>query len=166
MSQMLNGKALKYVASSTEADMAAVKSALAGESEKSIHQDGITVNIEPNIIDVIGSDTDVPAEKIDLGSNIEVNAVLKSATLDDIKAQLNNDSTVADYIVSASRVQELDKYHVSFKVRRSDGTVQTWTVSYMFLTGTWEPEFSGGDAHYLGLSFVASANSELDISEA
>lgn len=163
----LYGYDLKYVAESSETDMTTVKTAVDAETAKDVNEEGISVTVEPHVLDDMISKSPEPNAKYDIGDHFEVRAVLSAATLDDLKAQLNDDSTNTDSIIQGTRVFQLPQYHLGFSVKLPDGTVDSWYTSFMFLDGSLDAAFQGGENKwYLPVIFTSSADSELDVSNA
>ena len=86
----INGYDLKYVASSSEADMAAVITAIASSAANTVQKEGVSVKIDPHILDVITSQSEEPDSKIDIGAKIEIKGVLVDADLALLKKILVN----------------------------------------------------------------------------
>jgi len=163
----INGYDFKYVASNAEADMAAVLTAVDAAAVNTVQKEGVSVKIDPHILDVISSQSEEPISKIDIGAKIEVKAVLVAGTLTQLKAMLNDEAAVTDAVVESTRCYVLPTYHVQFKVRQSDGaTVETWTASWMFMQGNLDAAFKGGELWYLPITLVSSADSQLQITSA
>jgi len=167
MSDRINGYDFKYVAESSEANMAAVITALSSKDAITVQKEGVTCKISPHILDKITSASEEPNAKIDIGAWIEIKAVLMGSSLTDLKQALNYDSSVADVVVQSTRCFTLPQWHCQFKVRHDDGTtIGTWTASWMFVKGDLEAAFKGGEIWYLPITLVSSDKSELQISEA
>jgi len=165
--ERINGYDLKYVASSSEADMAAVITAVEAAAANTVQKEGVSVKIDPHILDVITSQSEEPDSKIDIGAKIEIKAVLVGADLALLKKTLNDETAVTDAIVESTRCYVLPTYHCQFKVRQSDGaTVETWTASWMFMQGNLDAAFKGGELWYLPITLISSADSQLQITSA
>lgn len=163
----INGYDLKYVASSSEANMAAVIVAVAATGANTLEKEGCSVKVDPHILDVINSKSNEPESKIDIGAKIEIKGVLIGGSLTQLKAMLNDEAAVTDAIVESTRCYVLPTYHCQFKVRQSDGaTIETWTASFLFAQGNLDAAFKGGELWYLPVTFISSADSQLQITSA
>ncbi|MFA5125349.1 MAG: hypothetical protein WC473_06055 [Patescibacteria group bacterium] len=167
MAERINGYDFKMKASSSEANMAAVITALSSADANTVQKEGVSVKIDPHILDVITSESEEPKEKIDIGAKIEIKAVLVGGTLDQLKSLLNNEAAETAAIVESTRCYPLPTWHCQFKVRKTDGaTVETWTISWLFMVGSLDAAFKGGEIWYLPISLVSSSQSQLQITSA
>jgi len=121
--------------------------------------EGASVDIDPIILEEMGSKSSLPVKRIDLGSKIEVKAVALTDTLGELGDQLNSEDAAMK--VEATRVKVLDMFDVQFTVVKSDSSTETWKVTNMNYSGKLGQAFKHKEKVYVPIHLLATADSEL-----
>ncbi|MBC8377177.1 MAG: hypothetical protein H8E26_14125 [FCB group bacterium] len=123
--------------------------------------EGATVDVDPIILEEMGSKSSLPVKRIDLGAKIELKAVALTDSLGELGDQLNSEDAAMK--VEATRVKVLDLFDAQFTVEKSDGTSETWKVTNMNYSGKLSQAFKHKEKVYVPIHLLATATSELTV---
>lgn len=110
-------------------------------------EEGMSVTVEPHILDVIKSNSQEPYKKIDTGSNIEIEAVLQGANI----------IPEADQQITGRIKRDV---HYKVKKPRSE---QHWFLSNVFMLKNYDKSFTNDGVEYIPLKVTSSSASVLQI---
>lgn len=153
----LYGKNLKIVTAGGD---------LPSQVAKPMTEEGVTIDVEPVIIEETTSESPIPADRYEIGNNIKMKAVLMASTLAELKQQLNvSDSTL---VVSGTRFLQLPKFDAQVEVDTETGDVETYVATDMNFSGKLSAAFKGGNdpKWYLPIELNGTASSTLTITQA
>ena len=134
----------------------------AGESVATpvyLTNEGVTVDVDPIIIEEMGSKSSLPVKRVDLGAKIELKAVALTDSLGELGDQLNSED--ASMKVQSTRIKVLDLFDATFTVNKSDGSTETWKVTNMNYSGKVSQAFKHKEKVYVPIHLLATADSEL-----
>lgn len=112
-------------------------------------KEGINFKVEPHILDVIHSGSEEAYQKIDVGANVEIKAVIEGVVL-----------RPADRL---GVMDIIDRQDVRFSVQMSDGIDKHFFLSNCQVEKNWDLQFKGNEIGYVPMTIKSNDTSVLQI---